>query len=69
MVAARDRHAVAEPDTLVAERPGESSGVFFPAILKSWETLPLLVTAKITVPVGALRLDSLNLESVAVTVT
>ena len=53
----------------VAECPGESSGVFFPAILKSWESLPLLVTVKITVPVGALRFDSVNLRSVAVTVT
>ena len=53
----------------VAKRPGLRSGVFFPAILKSWETLPLLVTVKITVPVRALRFESVNLESVAVTVT
>ena len=54
---------------MVAERPGASSGVFFPAILKSCETLPLFVTLKITLPVGALRFDSVNLWSVAVTVT
>jgi hypothetical protein len=53
----------------LAECPGESSGVFFPAILKSWEILPLLVTVKTTVPIGTLRFDSLNLNSVAVTVT
>ena len=49
--------------------PGESSGVFFPAILKSWESLPLLVMVKITAPEGTLRFDSVNLESVATTVT
>src|SRR5690349_14335830 len=33
----------------VAACPRARSGVFFPAILKSWEILPLLVTVKITV--------------------
>jgi len=53
----------------VAERPGKSSGVLFPPILKSWEILPLLVTVKITVPAGTRCLDSANLYSVATTVT
>jgi hypothetical protein len=35
----------------VAECLGERSGVFFPAILKSCETLPLFLTVKITSPV------------------
>lgn len=43
--------------------------VFLPAILKSWEILPRLITVKITVPVGTLRFESLNLNSVATTVT
>src|SRR6266568_753404 len=47
----------------VAERPGKSSGVLFPPILKSWEILPLLVTVKITVPAGTRCLDSANLYS------
>src|SRR4051812_13351042 len=53
----------------LADLPGASTLVFLPAILKSWATLPLLTTVKITVPTLTLVFESLNLNSVIVTVT
>src|SRR3954463_10070772 len=49
--------------------PGFRSGVFLPAILKSCGILPLFVTEKVTEPAGTDALESLNLNSLAVTVT
>ena len=44
-------------------------GVFFPAILKSWPSFPLLVTLNVTLPAGADDLESVNLSvSLAATV-
>src|SRR5438067_1459794 len=49
-------------------RPGASSFVDFPAILKLWPILPLLVTLKTTVvPTGTERFESLNDHSFATT--
>src|SRR5690349_15457111 len=49
--------------------PGFRSGVFLPAILKSCGILPLFVTVKVTDPAGTEAFESLNLNSLAVTVT
>jgi len=52
-----------------ADLPGARVLVFFPAILKSWEILPLFTTLKITVvPTRMLRFESTNLNSEAATV-
>ena len=51
----------------VAFWPGLSVAVFLPPILKSWLILPLFVTVKITVPIGALRFENTNLNSEAAT--
>src|SRR6185295_10526549 len=48
--------------------PGARSFVFLPLSLKSWSTLPLFVTLKLTVPLGAEVFESANLNSVALTV-
>ena len=48
---------------------GLSNEVFLPLILKSCGILPLFMTVKTTVPCGTLSFESLNLNSVAVTVT
>ena len=53
----------------LADLPGAIRGVFLPLILKSCATLPLLTTVKITVPSGTFDFESLNLNSVIVTVT
>ena len=52
-----------------AALPGSSVFVFLPPILKSCEILPLLITVKITVPVGTLRFEKTYLNSDAFTVT
>ena len=52
-----------------ADLPGETSGVFLPAIWKSCATLPLLTSVKVTLPCVTVDGESLNLNSVAVTVT
>src|SRR3954452_7086942 len=49
--------------------PGFRSGVFLPAILKSCGILPLFVTEKVIEPAGTDAFQSLNLNSLAVTVT
>ena len=49
--------------------PGSSDFVFLPPILKSCEILPLLITVKMTVPVGTLRFEKTYLNSDAFTVT
>src|SRR4029079_14028625 len=52
----------------LAVLPGASNGVFLPLILKSWAILPLLLTVKMTVPIGALSFENLYLNSEALTV-
>ena len=49
--------------------PGASERVFLPLILKSCEILPLFWTVKMIVPVGALLLENVYLNSNAFTVT
>src|SRR4051812_33770722 len=49
--------------------PGEMTAVLWPAILKSWPSLPLLTSLKMNLPCRAEVRESLNLNSVAVTVT
>ena len=49
--------------------PGASVFVFLPPILKSCEILPLLMTVKITVPVGTRFFENVYLNSNAFTVT
>src|SRR2546423_6203235 len=53
----------------VADLPGRSFTVFLPTILKSCAILPLFVTLKMTTPWRAEFVESLNLYSVAFTVT
>ena len=44
--------------------PGAISGLFFPVILKSCETLPLLASLKVTAPFGTDDFERANLNSV-----
>ena len=47
----------------VALLPFASNRVFFPAILKSWLTVPRFTTLKVTVPLGTIFFESVNLNS------